>query len=136
MSPLYNSQVITNSPMVTIKPGDTATLFNAETPLSGQNSIAVNVASGPDRVLRGLAFEFVFAAAPGAFNYRIQGSDTDADSSYFTPGTGTVTAVTVEADGTSRARVELSPWVAKFARVNINAQNANGVAVTVKVSAL
>lgn len=136
MSPLYNSQVTTNSPLVAIYPGDTATLFNAETPLSGQNSIAVAVASGPQRVLRGLAFEFVFPAAPGVFNYRIQGSDTDVDSSYFTEGSGTVTAVTVEADGTSRARVELSPWVAKFVRLNINVQNANGVAVTVKVTAL
>lgn len=134
MSPLYNSQATSNSPLVFIYPGDTYTLFNAESPLTGQSSIAVYISNSAEREVNGLALELVFSANPGTFNFRIQGSDSDADSSYFTEGAGTVTTATQEADGTYRMRVELSPWVTKFMRLNINMQTQNNVTVTARVT--
>lgn len=136
MSPLYNSQAVSNSPLHCLFPGDTLALFNAEKPATGQSSVAVAIAPKEGRGGLALAFEFIFPAAPGAFNYQIQGADTDTNGSYFTEGSGTVNAVTAESDGTFRARVELHPWQAKFARVAIAQQNANGVAVTINVTAL
>ncbi len=135
--PLFNSQVVTNSGLNCIYPGDTFTLFNGETPQTGQSSIAVGVAENPARSTTSLAFDFFWATNPGAFNFQIQGSD-DAlvDSAYFTEGSGTVTVVTAQADGSFRARVELTPWVAKLVRVKVAAQSSNAVACTVKVTAI
>ncbi len=130
--PLFNTQGITG-----IYPGDTIALFNAETPQTGQSSMAVAVAENPARSITSLAFDFFWASNPGAFNFQIQGSD-DAlvDSAYFTEGTGTVTVVTAQADGSFRARVELTPWLAKFVRIKVAAQSANAIACTVKVTAI
>ena len=133
--PAYNSQVISNSPLRQLFPGETYQLFNAEIPALGTASIAVCITEKEGRDLPGLSFEFIFAAAPGAFSYVIQGADTDQASAYFNEGGGVVNAVAVMPDGTSRARVELKPWMAKFCRIFITAANANGVAVIVNVTA-
>lgn len=136
--PLFNSQVVTNSGLNAIYPGDTFTLFNNETPLNTQASIAVSIAEVSGRDLCGLAFDFFWPSNPGAFDFRIQGSD-DAltDSAYFTEGSGIVVAATgPQSDGSFRARVELKPWLAKLARVKVFIQSANGIACIVKVSAL
>jgi len=134
MSPLYGSTVAGNARA--LYPGDTFTLFNAELPTSGQASLSVNLANLFSRNVRGLALELIFATAPGAFNFQIQGADTDEAAAFFTEGTGTVTVGTVQSDGTTRARVELSPWAAKFMRLLCQAQTANGVAVTARVTVL
>lgn len=135
--PLYNSQVISNSPLTQLFPGDTFPLFNNEFPLNTQASIAIAVTPKEGRDLPGLAFEFIWPADPGAFNFRIQGADTDADGSYFTEGAGTVVSpANAQPDGTFRARVELKPWMAKFCRVKVFIQSANGVAGTVNVTPL
>lgn len=135
--PLYNSQVVSNSPLRQLFPGDQYQLFNAEQPLTNQRSIAVCITPKEGRDLPGLAFEFIFSAAPGAFTFLIQGADTDDPNAYFTEGaTGTVNASTAMPDGTSRARVELKPWLARFCSISISAQTANPVNVTVNVTAL
>jgi hypothetical protein len=135
--PLYNSQVISNSPLHCIYPGDSFTLFNAETPQTGQASIAVGIAPKEGRDLPGLAFEFIWPADPGAFNFRIQGADTETNGAYFTEGAGTVVSpASAQPDGTFRARVELKPWLARFVRILVALQSANAVAGSVSVTAL
>lgn len=136
MSPLYNSQVATNSPLHAIYPGDTFPLFSAESPLTGQASIQVPIGELWQRRVTGISVEIIFSANPGAFNFQIQGADTDNPAAYFTEGSGTVNQSTAMADGTFRARVELSPWVAKFMRLLINTQTANAVTVSANVTAI
>lgn len=134
--PLYNSQVISNSPLRQLFPGETVALFNAETPLNNQASIAVCVTEKEGRTLPSLSFEFIWPTDPGAFNFRIQGADTDVEDSYLTEGAGTVVSpATTQPNGSFRSRVELSPWVAKFCRVKVFTQSANAVAGTVNVTA-
>jgi len=131
--PLYGTQHIS------ITPGDpsAALLFNAETPATGAASIAVAIEQQSGRVINGLVLELVFAASPGAFNYQIQGADTDSDADFLTEGSGTVISSTgPQSDGTFVARVELSLWLANFVRIKVAQQNANGVAVTARVRVL
>lgn len=136
--PLYNSQLISNSPLNALYPGDTIALFNNETPLNNQASIMVAIAPKEGREFPGVAVEFIWPADPGAFNFRIQGADTDTDAAYFTEGAGTVVspATGPQSDGSFRARVELKPWLAKFCRVKVFIQSANGIAGTVNVTAI
>ena len=134
--PAYNSQAVSNSPLTQLFPGDTGVLFNAEKPITGSASIAFCITPLTEREVRGISVELIFPAAPGAFNYQIQSADTyDATgSAFFTGGTSTIVAGTVEPDGTTRARVELSPWIGKFVRLLVNQANANNVAVTANVT--
>jgi hypothetical protein len=134
--PLYASQAVSNSPLRQIFPGETYPLINSEILLTGQFSIAVCVTEKEGRELPGLSFEFKWLTDPGAFNFRIQGADTDENGAYFTEGTGTVVSpANVMPDGTFRARVELKPWVAKFARIFVQLQSANAVACLCNVTA-
>lgn len=136
--PLYNSQVISNSPLNCLYPGDTIALFNNETPQNNQASIAVAIAPKEGRDLPGLSFDFTWPADPGAFNFRIQGANIDTDAAYLTEGSGTVVspATGPQSDGSFISRVELKPWLAKFVRVKVFIQSANAVAGTVNVTAL
>lgn len=134
--PLYNSQVIGNSPLRQLFPGETLALINNEILLTNQFSIAACVTEKEGRDFVGLSFEFKWLADPGAFNFRIQGADTDENGAYFTEGSGIVVSpANVMPDGTFRARVELKPWLAKFVRIFVALQSANAVACLCNVTA-
>lgn len=130
--PLYGSQQIQS-----VIPGDLPlTLFNAETPVTGQASIAFTVMPKPHGGPVALSFEFQFPSAPGVFEYDIQDADTETGDAYLlVPVVGQVQAVTVGPGGKAFARVELWPTRGTFFRVLCQAQNANAVASTVKVTA-
>lgn len=131
--PLYGSQTV-----VSVIPGDLPlTLFNAETPQTGQSSIAFSVMPKPHGSPVALSFEFTFAANPGAFEFDIQDADTEFEDNYLlVPAVGQVQASQgPQKNGKFVARVELSPTRGTFFRVFTALQNANAVASTVKVTA-
>ena len=130
--PLYGSQQIQS-----LIPGDLPlTLFNAETPLTGQSSIAFTVMPKPHGAPVALSFEFLFAGAPGVFEFDIQDADTETGDAYLLiPAVGQVQVATLGPGGKAVARVELWPTRGTFFRVLCLTQNANAVACTVKVTA-
>jgi|SRR5579863_1046423 len=131
--PAYGTVVAGNQRL--IYPGDTFALFSAEQPVSGEASISVQPSYLWARRLTGLSFEIIFSANPGTFNFQIQGADTDSATKFATEGNGTVTTATAMGDGTYLARVELSPWVARWVRLLVSAATQNAVNVTVNVTA-
>jgi hypothetical protein len=139
MSPLYNSQVLTNTPLQSVGKGDAVLplLFSAETPLAGQASLAValqpsTVSSGPEQ----FAIELRCPGGIGAGVFQIQDADTyDATGTNFTSINfnglvpGQIDSTSVNASGT--ARVELT---ARARFVRLLCVTAPGAAVTVTVS--
>jgi hypothetical protein len=121
----------------TVHPGEFITLINAETPATGYRSIYFNPAVMWDRRDTGVSIEFIFSGNPGVLNFQIQGANTEADAAYLTEGSGTLTAANgPQSDGTYRARVELSPWVAQHCRILVSAATANPVTATVIASVI
>ena len=130
LGPAYNA----SAPMA-LYPNNQIKLYNAEDPLTGTFSQQFLVPQTAQQPSANLSFEFAFAGNPGAFNYQIQDADTDVTGNYVTiPTAGTVTACPITAGGAYTCRVELNPWRGEYGRIYINAQNANSVNVTVKVS--
>lgn len=82
--PLYNSQVISNSPVQALQPGDAlgVTLWNNEQPVAGQLSQQVAVARKDNGQSANISLEFTFPSDPGAFEFDIMDSDTDAIDNY------------------------------------------------------
>jgi hypothetical protein len=134
MSPLYNSQTISNSPLLMIALGDPngVDLFLAETPSAGQASLAVAIqprtaSSGPTTV--SLVFECPGGIGSGVF--QIQDADEDEAAGYdsinfggATPGT--VASANMNASGVARVELQVA---ARFLRVLCT--TAPGAATTV-----
>jgi hypothetical protein len=135
MSPLYNSQVTSNSPLQMIAPGDPASvnLFNVETPVAGQSSIAVAIqprtaSSGPTTV----SLEFSCPGGIGAGVFQIQDADVDADANYTSinfggNSPGTIATANMNASGVTRVELQTA---ARFLRVKCT--TAPGAAITVR----
>jgi len=131
MSPAYFVSN-TNLLMTCLNPGDQVKLWDAENPLSGAKSMAV--ALSPQRFgesNKGISIQLVFSAAPGAFTYDIEASNTDVDTDYVKIGTS-ITAVT--SPSTVAALVDNIATTAKYIRLIATLQNANGVNVTATIS--
>lgn len=124
--PLYDNARYAPSLMT----GVAALFFNAESSLNGGNvkSERFGVPNKPGKNAE-ISVEIDFAADPGAFQIDLQEADEDIEAAYFAiPSAGTVNAV----DGTNfRARVDLSPFVARFIRLNV-VSLTNDVALTAK----
>lgn len=129
MSPVYAASS-NSSPMTCLNPGDKQIVWNTEDPLTGSSSQAIAIS--PPRFgenTRFISAEFKFAAAPGAFDYRIQVADTDVDGAYIDVPNLTLTTVNSSFYGRLEAQV-----TAKFARLNAHTQNANAVNVTASLN--
>lgn len=132
--PIYGATVAGNQRSIT--PGDLPlTLFNAESPLTGQSSISFNVAKSFHTPTPALKVELIFSGNPGTFNIQLQDADQDVDADFLTVPGGTATAATgPQSDGTYRFTFEYSTWMARFGRLNVNTQTQNAVTVTAKAS--
>lgn len=119
----------TSGSITALYPGDSKVVFSAETPTSGTASLQVALSQAPGGTPTKLSMEIAFAAAPGAFEYDLETSDTDSDADYV-PESTTVTTVNAGFVG----RAEFPNIIALFARVRAKTQNANGVASTVKLT--
>lgn len=137
MSPTYNSQLLSNSPLVQIAPGDIPgqyKLFDNEIPATGQASIACAIQpkpanSGPTTI--SLQFEGP-AAGIGAGVFQVQDADVDVAGDYTSINFGGATpgqVVNANLNASGVARVELQT-AARFLRVLC--VTTPGVAVTVR----
>lgn len=140
MSPAYNSQATSNSPLQMIAAGDAnpALLFNNEIPASGEASIAVAVQANTANADGG-AYVSIQLECPGGIGagvFQIQDSDIcdtageDFTSINFNGATpGQITSANVNASGT--ARIEL---LTKARFIRVLCVTAPGAAVTVRAS--
>lgn len=69
--------------LTAVQPGDSFTLFNAETVTAPQASVAFSRAAGPANSDGGTTFSISFASAPTAV-VQIQAANQDLDSEYVT----------------------------------------------------
>lgn len=128
--PAYNSNG--PAPVTSIAPGDSAQVWNAETPAAGtggasaSQQIALTRAQG---VGQGIRVQGFFAGAPGAFEIDVQGSEVDADAQYQTLSGGNITAV----DATNNTFAFDFAGVPKFVR-GLMRTRTNAVAVTMTVA--
>ena len=137
MSPAYGSQAATNSPLQAVMPDQLVpvAVFSAETPASGEASLAVALAphGGPGQ-LTPVSVQFSCPLGIGAGVFQIQDADNDVAADYcsinFGSGTpGQVTSTNVNASGV--ARVELIVR-GRFLRVLCVTAPSNPITVTVE----
>lgn len=102
-------------------PGDSMTLFAAETLTAPQASVAFNRGESPSGNDQGCTFQILFATAPTS-TLAIQGSNLDVDADYVTLFTST----SKQQDGYT----DTGRWA--FYRAKLLTQSAGG-AVTVNV---
>jgi len=131
MSPAY-VQSNTALLMQCLNPGDQVKLWDGENPLTGAKSMAV--ALSPPRFgenTKYVSIQLVFSAAPGAFTYDIEASNTDVDADYVKIGTS-ITAVT--SPSTVSAVADNIQTTMKYIRLIATLQNANSVTVVATIS--
>jgi hypothetical protein len=98
--PLYSA----TAPMTALYPGDSFTLASAESPTSGQFSVAFNIASNQFSN-SGYAFsiEGIFSGTPGAFSFQMQESNTNASADFVNIGSAITSGTVFRADFTAQA---------------------------------
>ena len=107
--------------LTSLQPGDSYTLFNAETPTAPQASVAFAFSVGPNPGNNSKTFHIDFASAPTAV-VDIQAANADVDADYITVYTSTNLQHDAYTDiGTSA-----------FYRAKLASQSAGG-AITVTV---
>jgi hypothetical protein len=114
--PLYSA----TAPMTALYPGDSFVLADAESPTSGQFSVAFNIASNQFSN-SGYAFsiEGIFSGTPGAFSFQVQEANTNASADFVNIGSAITTGTVFRADFTAQA--------GKFYRLSYATQTANSV---------
>lgn len=135
MSPAYNSQVATNSPLVAITHDQVVpvTLFSAETPVAGEASLAAAVMPrAQSGGLTPVAFRFSCPAGIGAGVFQIQDADVDAAAEYDSinfggASPGVVNAAAMNASGVTRVELLIR---GKFVRVLCTTAPSNPITVT------
>lgn len=105
--------------LTAIQPGDSITLFAAETLTAPQASVAFNRGYSPSATDAGTTFQILFASAPTS-TLAIQGSNLDVDADYVTLYTST----SKQQDGYT----DIGRWA--FYRAKLLTQSGGG-AVTV-----
>ena len=121
-------QGTTGRPLCFIKPGDKATVWNAETPLTGTKSAAVALDPGRLEGDQRINVQLIFPSDPGTFTVDLQTSDTDAEGDYVTETGATLTEANLNSAKTS-VRLLGGGWnvKARFARLLMTAQSSNAV---------
>lgn len=129
--PLYGSQNYVPS----VSLGQAQAVWSAEVVTTGQKSISVSPVQRPGEGTEYVSIEISFNQAPGVFSIQIQTSDTDADAFYNSEAFGGANPGVINAvNAGNTARVELL-IKAKFIRLLMAAQPANGgTTVTAKIS--
>lgn len=113
----------TGVPLQGLYPGGVpAQVYNNETVVVSTSSLAVNLAGLLENPAASVSCEITFNQAPGAFEFDIQESDTDADGSYI----AITNAILNAANAGNVSRFDLSPIRAKFIRLFCKTAPANG----------
>jgi hypothetical protein len=138
MSPAYNSQLVSNSPLQSI--GQDAVVpvlvFSAETPVAGEASLAVAIQ--PRTASGGPAFVTVQLECPlgiGSGAFQVQDADVDAASAYDSinfggASPGSIATGNLNASGTGRVELQVA---AKFLRILCTTAPSNPVTVRVSL---
>lgn len=137
MSPAYNSQTLSNSPLQAVMPDQVvpAVLLNAETPAGGTASLSCALASRtPSSQLTPVAVRFSCPLGIGAGVFQIQDADFDADAEYGSIGfggasPGVVNSTSVNAGGVARVELIIR---GRFLRVLCVTAPTNPITVTVE----
>ena len=122
--PAYNSGAVN-----AIYPGDSVSVWSAETVTTGSKSqqvaIAPNFSSGAQM---DISIDVTFSNTPGAVVVSLQTADTDVDGDYIIPSGAVMNSAT--------AKVQNLQWHVKanFARLIMTTQPANSVTVTATIS--
>ena len=112
-----------------IYPGDSVTVWSAETVTTGSKSqqvaIAPNFSSGAQM---DISVDVTFSNTPGAVTVSLQTADTDVEGDYTIPSGAVLNSAT--------AKVQNLQWHVKanFARLIMTTQPANSVTVTATIS--
>lgn len=143
MSPAYNSQAATNSPLYSLShgiPGGVA-LWNGDTQAqvtANPFSLAAHIPHAPyTGGQKKISVELSFSGAPGAFSVQVQTADTDQTAvpgqAYNSEGFGGASPGVINAvNANNYARVELLVD-AEFVRLYMATPPANNVSVTARV---
>jgi len=118
-------------PLTFIKPGDSVTVWSAETPLTGTKSQAVALDPGRFEGEQRISVEVVYSADPGAGAVDLQTADTDAEANYVTEVGATIPYANLNASFVGRQEFAVK---ARFARLLMTLQATNAVTVTAKIS--
>src|SRR5437660_1303789 len=123
---VYGTQI----PIPSTAPGQTITVWNAETPAPGNGTTAasqqVGLSTNPRSGASPFGVDGKFSGAPGAFEIDVQVAATDSDTQYQTISNGNVTTV----DSTNNTFHLVAPQEnARFARLLMRSR-ANSVSIT------
>jgi hypothetical protein len=139
LSPAYTPSSA-SQPITAIRRGDLPfTVWNAETPLTGARSQAVNiqVQGGPNDSAGGsyVSIRGTFSGAPGTFSLQVQTADTDVDADYVSETFGGASpGVVTTVNSNNSFSVELIPIAARFIRLLMATQTSNSVTLTATIS--
>lgn len=136
--PNYNGHKLTGSPCPIIDiPSSQQTLWNAESPTTGQISQQCSVAQAAGAgAQKSISVQFTFSGNPGTFTFQILDSDTDLTSASYlnVPSGGSLTTATLGSDGKYYTKTELVPFAGQFVAISCVAQTQNPVTVTALVT--
>lgn len=135
MSPLYNTQVPPPA-LFPFYPQNEFLLFNNEALVAGEFSQQVHIPPNPAGAANvALRFTIDFSAAPGAFEIDIMEDDTDLQGAAHyaeVPLAGVINAI--NANSTTQATVDLSPFQGQFVTLYVRTAPANPVTCTARVA--
>jgi len=120
--PAYN----TISPPYAIWPGDSQTVWNAESPTAGTASQQVALGERDSRDGSPFSADIQFGGNPGTFEVDVQVANVDQDSSYYTLDQGTTNdGAIAQVNAGFSAHLDAPFVTAKFARLKlVSLQNA------------
>jgi hypothetical protein len=120
--PAYN----TISPPYAVWPGDSQTIWNAESPAIGAASQQVALGERDGRGVTPFAADVQFSGNPGTFEVDVQVANTDQDSAYYTLDQGTTNdGAVLQVNSAFTAHLDAPFVTAKFVRLKLVAlQNA------------
>ena len=115
-----------------IYPGDTQTVWNAETVTTASASLQCALAQSISGEAQACSIEIKFSGAPGAFAIDTQTADTDTNSAYTILG---IAPQFTTVNTGNYASLQIPELKANFIRLVMTTQPANGgVTVTAKIT--
>jgi len=125
--PAYSNTVPVNA----IYPGDSQTVWSAETITTASKSKQVAIAPANDGSTYMISFDITFSGAPGAFTITPQTAESDVDGDYVNLLGGAMNSVSASSGNTCNYQAQVQ---ASFARLVMTTQPANSVTVTASIS--
>lgn len=114
-----------------IKPGDSKTVWSAESPATGAASEAVALDPGRFEGEQRLSVEVSFSGDPGTTTISLQTADTCVDAAFVTEVSGAISNTDLNAGFYGRLELAVK---ARFARLIMTNDPSNSVTTTAKIS--